>query len=130
MPVSDSGFVYINDYPVPYPDYDSGLQTVSTLVDGGRMADGVFRGKKVGRDQQKIELKWNRLSPDIWYELLQIWDKNFVFTLRFYSMTADGWVSRRFYVGDRSGQPFLVNPATGRPKYWKNCKANVIDTGE
>lgn len=125
-----NGFVYINDVAFPYPDKDSGLQTVSTLVDSARTADGVMRGEKIGRDQGKIEMTWNVLTPEEWARMLRIFDANFTFTIRYISMVTNNWITRTFYVGDRSARPFLIDPATNRPKYYTNCKANVIDVGD
>ena len=80
-----NGFIYINDVAFPYPDKDSGLQTVSTLVNGARTADGVMRGEKIGRDQSKIELTWNVLTPEVWSNMLKLFE-NFYFTIRYIDM--------------------------------------------
>lgn len=124
-----NGFIYINDIAFPYPDKDSGLQTVSTLVNSARMADGVLRGEKIGRDQSKIELTWNVLTPEVWSNMLKQFD-DFTFKVRYIDMVTNDWVTRTFYVGDRSARPFLIDPDTNRPKYYVQCKANIIDTGE
>jgi hypothetical protein len=113
----------------PYPDKDSGLQTIATIVDSARTADGVVRGERVGRDQSKIELTWNVLTPEMWSRMLQQF-ANFYFTIRYIDMVTNDWTTRKFYVGDRSAQPFLIDPDTNRPKYYVQCKANVIDVGE
>ena len=73
-----NGFIYINEMAFPYPDKDSGLQTIATLVSSSRTADGVLRGEKIGRDQSKIELTWNVLTPEIWSSMLRQFD-NFTF---------------------------------------------------
>ena len=124
-----NGFIYINEMPFPYPDKDSGLQTIATLVNSARTADGVMRGEKIGRDQSKIELTWNVLTPEVWSAMLAQFD-NFYFTCRYIDMRTNDWTTRQFYVGDRSARPFLVDPITNKPKYWVQCKANVVDVGE
>lgn len=124
-----NGFIYIMNTAFPYPSKESGLQTILTTVDSARTADGVMRAKKIGRDQGKIELTWNVLTPETWSAMLKIFDKNFTFPIRYFHMMEDAWVTRTFYVGDRSARPFLVDKNTGRPKYWLDCKANVVDTG-
>lgn len=124
-----NGFIYINDIAFPYPDKDSGLQTIATLVNSARTADGVLRGEKVGRDQSKIELTWNVLTPEVWSSMLQQFN-NFTFTVRYIDMVTNDWATRTFYVGDRSARPFLIDPETNRPKYYVQCKANIVDTGE
>ena len=125
-----NGFVYINDVEFPYPSHESGLQTTVTTVDSARMADGVLRAKKIGRDQSKVELTWAALTAEQWSEMLKIFKDNFYFNIRYFDMVENDWITRRFYVGDRSAQPFMVDKNTGRPRYWINCQANVIDTGE
>lgn len=125
-----NGFVYINEVEFPYPSNESGLQTTITTVDSARMADGVLRAKKIGRDQSKVELTWAALTPEVWSRMLKIFDENFYFNIRYFDMVQNDWITRRFYVGDRSAQPFMVDKNTGRPRYWLNCQANVIDTGE
>lgn len=127
--MADLGFIYINDVPFPYPSKDSGLQTVVTLVNSARTADGVLRGEKIGRDQSKVELTWAILTPDQWSQMLQIFDQNFTFTIRYMDMVSNNWKTRTFYVGDRKAQPYMVDPTTNRPMFYKNCVANVIDTG-
>ena len=125
-----NGFVYINDVEFPYPSHESGLQYSITTVDSARMADGVLRAKKIGRDQSKVELTWAALTAEQWSKMLKIFKDNFYFNIRYFDMVENDWITRRFYVGDRSAQPFMVDKNTGRPRYWLNCQANVIDTGE
>lgn len=124
------GFVYINDVAFPYPSSESGLQHRITTVDNARMANGVLKTKKVGRDQAKVELQWRVLSPEKWSEMLKIFDENFTFRIRYFDMMANDWVTRVFYVGDRTARPYMVDSDTGRPRFWLDCQANVIDTGE
>lgn len=125
-----NGFVYINDVEFPYPSHESGLQHTITTVDSARMADGVLRAKKIGRDQSKVELTWAALTAEQWSSMLKIFRDNFYFNIRYFDMVENDWITRRFYVGDRTAQPFMVDKKTGRPRYWLNCQANVIDTGE
>ncbi len=123
------GFIYINDIAFPYPDKESGLQTISTLVNSARTADGVMRGEKIGRDQSKIELTWNVLTPEQWSSMLKQFD-NFFFPIKYIDMVTNDWVTRKFYVGDRSARPYMIDPVTNKPKFYVQCKANVIDVGE
>lgn len=115
---------------LPYPKYESGLQQISTIVDSARTADGIVRGVKVGKDQSKVNLTWAKLSPAEWSTILTFFDNNFKFKCRYIDMVSNSWVTRIFYVGDRQAQPFLVDKTTNRPKWYLNCQANVIDTGE
>lgn len=125
-----NGFIYVNAMPFPYPDKESGLQTAVTLVDAGRNAEGVMTGEVVGNPQRKIELSWSALTPEVWSEILQTFERSFVCIVSYFDMVKNDWTTRRMYVNDRSATPYLVDKETGRPKYWRNCKLNLIDTGE
>lgn len=122
------GFIYVNNVAFPYPDADSGLQTISTLVNSARTADGVMRGEKVGRDLAKVELAWRILPAQQWSQMLQLFD-NFYVDVKYVDMVTNDWKIRKFYVGDRSARPFMIDPATNKPKYYTDCKANVVDVG-
>lgn len=124
----DNAFIYINNIKFPYPSRDSGLQTVSTFVDSARTADGVMRGERIGRDVSKIELQWSALKPDVWAKMLREFEK-FIFTVKYIDMVKNDWVTRTFYVGDRTAQPFLIDKTTNKPTWYLNCKANIIDVG-
>ena len=76
--MASQGFVRIGTILVPYPDYESGMQTVTTLVDGGRNQYGVFIGQRIGRDQSKIEMQWTRMDIATWTDILQAFDASFV----------------------------------------------------
>ena len=76
-----NGFVYINGEEFPYPSHESGLQTTVTTVDSARMADGVLRAKKIGRDQSKVELVWSALTAEQWSSMLKIFKDNFYFNI-------------------------------------------------
>lgn len=127
--VMANGFIYINGIAFPYPSKSSGLQQVSTIVDSARTADGVMRGERIGRDMGKIELTWSVLTPEVWSRMLQEFEK-FTFSVRYIDMVTNDWVTRKFYVGDRTAQPFMVDLITNKPKYYLDCKANIIDVGE
>lgn len=88
-----------------------------------------MRGERIGRDMGKIELTWNVLTPETWSRMLQAFS-NFTFDVQYIDMVTNNWTSRKFYVGDRSARPYMVDPKTNRPKYYVQCKANIIDVGE
>lgn len=124
----DTGYIYINGTPLPYPSKDSGLQTVSTMVESARTADGVMRGERVGRDLTKIELTWNVLMPGEWANILRLL-QNFKLTVQYFDMVLNAWTVKSFYCSDRSARPYMVDKNTGRPKYYLNCSVNLIDIG-
>ena len=126
--MASQGFVRIGTILVPYPDYESGLQTTTTLVDGSRNQYGVFIGQRIGRDQSKIELQWTRMDIAMWTAILQAFDASFVLPVQYYDMSKGGVLVRKMYVNDRTAQPdgFLADGMSWAGA--RNCKLNVIDT--
>ena len=126
--MASQGFVRIGTILVPYPDYESGLQTTTTLVDGSNQY-GVFIGQRIGRDQSKIELQWTRMDIAMWTAILQAFDASFVLPVQYYDMAKGAVVVRKMYVNDRTAQPdgFLADGMSWAGA--RNCKLNLIDTG-
>lgn len=127
--MANNGFIYVNGVAFPYPSRESGLQKIATIVDSARNANGIVVSERLGRDQGKLELKWAALTPEQWSSMLQVLS-NFEVTLRYVHMLTNDWVTRKFYVGDRDAQPFMIDPVTNKPRYYINCVANLIDTGK
>lgn len=125
-----NGFIVVEGIKFPYPNIDSGLQTQVTMVDGGRNLSGVFIGRRVGRDQSKIELEWYSMEAQLWASLLQIFEKQFVARVEYYDMVAGKVIMRKMYVSDRSARPGRCDPLTGAWLYAKDCKLSLVDTGE
>ena len=114
---------------IPNPDQNSAKNIIETLVNSGRNADAVVVAQKIGRDQEKTEMSWNYLPKEDWEKMLRFWDTNFFFNFTYYSPVAGTKITRKFYVGDRTYQPYDID-ANGNPIAYKECKLNVIDTGE
>ena len=114
---------------LPNPSTESGRGTIATLVNSGRNANAVVTAQKIGRDQDKAELSWPYMNKADWEEILAFFDSNFFFNFTYYSPVAGSKITRKFYVGDRTYQPFAVD-SNGEPMAYKDCKLNVIDTGE
>lgn len=114
---------------IPNPDNPSAKNLISTLVNSARNANAIVTAQKIGRDQEKTEMSWNFLTKDEWEELLRFWDQNFFFNFTYYSRVEGVKITRKFYIGDREDMPFQVDDE-GIPIAYKDCKANVIDTGE
>lgn len=117
---------------IPDPAVESGNITISTLVNGGRNADGKFVGQVIGNDKLKIELSWNVLTPEQFQALLSLFDKTqggkFVNTFTVYDPRTMTYRNIKMYVGDRSGRPLMVsNAGSGHPKYWTDVQANLIE---
>lgn len=114
---------------IPFAAYESGKQTIATMVDQARTADGIVRGSVIAR-ANKIELKWAVLSPEVWAEICQFFDKHFYFDATYWDMAANSFQTKTMYVGDRSAMPFKMDAVTGKPTYYLECQANIIGVGE
>ena len=114
---------------IPFAAYESGKQTIATMVDQARTADGIVRGSVIAK-ASKIELKWAVLTPETWAQICSFFNKHFYFNAYFWDMQKNAFTSKRMYVGDRSAQPFMMDATTGKPKYYLNCEANIIGIGE
>ena len=114
---------------IPFAAYESGKQTIATMVDQARTADGIVRGSVIAK-ASKIELKWAVLTPETWKEICDFFDKHFYFNATYYDMQTNSMQTKTMYVGDRSAQPFKMDSVTGKPLYYLNCEANIIGVGE
>lgn len=121
--------IYINGHVYPAPNVGLGF-TITTTVDAGRNANNVVVGQRVGRDNDKIDnLVWQFLEASTWSSILQEFETNFYAEIKFPDMVHNAWHTRVMYPGDRTAEPFTVDPETGLPTMYKNCKMNLVDTG-
>lgn len=114
---------------LPFAGYESGKQTIATMVDQARTADGIVRGAVIAK-ASKIELKWKVLSPEVWSEICSFFNNHFYFDATYLDMETNSYVTKKFYVGDRSAMPFIVDAESGIPTYYIDCQANIIGIGE
>lgn len=114
---------------LPNPDYDSAENLIATLVNSGRNTLAVVTAQKIGRDQEKTSMTWSYLSKKEWEEMLRFWDQNFFFNFTYYSRVEGRRITRKFYINDRKDKPYDIDQ-WGIPTAYKDCSANVIDTGE
>lgn len=118
----------INGYELP-PSKRGVSVVVTTVVDAGRDANGAVVGQRVGRDQYKIDgLEWSWLTAEQWESILSSL-KNFFVYVTFHDPVTNGKKTIKMYTGDRTGEPYWVN-SSGKPTHYRNCKFNLIDTGE
>jgi hypothetical protein len=114
---------------LPFVAYESGKQTVATMVDQARTADGIVRGAVIAK-ASKLELTWKVLSPAVWAQICTFFNNHFYFDATYLDMETNSFVTKKFYVGDRSAMPFIVDEDTGIPTYYLDCQANIIGVGE
>ena len=124
-----ASFIKINgrDYPCPR----RGLEMmVATIVDSARNANAVVVGQVVGREQQKLNnLEWAYLTAEQWSAILKEFS-NFYVTVSYPDMVNNTWTTRKMYPGDRTAEPFHLDPVTLLPIDYIYCKVNLIDCGE
>lgn len=122
-------FIRINGHSYPAPD--QGLEFIDiTSVNSSRNTNAVMVGQLVGRRQQKINnLVWHRLPAKVWAQILQEFD-GFYFMCTYPDMVHNRWTTRKMYPGDRSAKPNHIDPNTGLPDEYRDCKVNIIDVGE
>lgn len=121
-------YLKINGYELPPPK--RGVHPiVTTIVNAGRNANGAVIGQRVGRDQYKIDgLEWSWLTAEQWSEILSVLS-DFVVQVSFIDPVTNTEKTIKMYCGDRTGEPYWVDE-NGRPTHYKDCKVNLIDTGE
>lgn len=122
-------FIKINGNVYPTPT--RGLNMVaSTIVDSARNANAVVVGQVVGREQQKLDnLYWGHLDAATWSSILREFN-NFYVTVTYPDMVNNAWTTRKMYPGDRTATPYRLDPNTGLPSEYINCKVNLIDCGD
>lgn len=121
-------YIAINGYELP-PCKRGVSVIVTTVVDSGRDANGAVVGQRVGRDQYKIDgLEWAWLSAEQWESILNAM-KDFFFYVTFKDPVSNGSKTVKMYCGDRTAEPYWVDD-NDNPTFYRNCKVNLIDTGE
>lgn len=124
-----SSFIKINGNAYPTPRRGLNMMA-ATIVNSARNANAVVVGQVVGREQQKLDnLEWGYLTAEQWSAILKEF-KNFYVTVTYPDMVNNTWTTRKMYPGDRTATPFHLDPDTGLPKDYINCKVNLIDCGE
>lgn len=123
-----NAIITINGKEFPAPD--RGLNfVVATNVSEGKNALGEFVGQRVGRDQYKIDnLQWFTLDAATWSAILKEFAQ-FVVVAKIPDMVNNRWLTIRMYPGNRSADPQEINPVTGLPSRYANCKVNLVDCG-
>lgn len=121
-------YLSINGYELPPPKRGVSV-VVSTIVNSGRDANGAVVGQRIGRDQYKIDgLEWPWLTASQWASILNAMRK-FFFFVTFIDPVSNSPRTVKMYCGDRSAEPYWVD-GNEHPTHFRNCKVNLVDTGE
>ena len=124
-----AAIITINGKEFPAPARGMEL-IISTVVNSGRNANGEVIGQVIGRNQYKANnLVWPYLDAKTWADMLAEFD-NFFVVAKIPDMRRNGWLTVKMYPGDRSAEPYYVDPVTKLPTHYINCKVNIIDCGE
>ncbi|MEG0473156.1 MAG: hypothetical protein RR588_12555 [Solibacillus sp.] len=116
---------------IPMPTTDNALFESVRLVDAARNADGVVVGQQIGRTVDKQSMGWSVIKPELWWEINRFVENNgMFFWCKYFNHNLGMWQTKRFYCGDPSCTPFMVDNDTGIPKYYKDAKFNVIAVGD
>ena len=121
-------YLALNGYELPSPK--RGVEPlVTTIVDAGRDANGVVVGQRIGRDQYKLNnLEWSWMDAETWSRILSILSNFFVY-VTFPDPVTNELITLKMYPGDRSAEPYYLDDSS-KPTHYRNCRFNLIDTGE
>lgn len=117
-------------FAVPYPSIQSTAFEAEQFVDDLRNANGELITTMIGRRQNKQNLFWAVLDTDMWWEMQQFIENNgMFFYCRYFDFNIGVWRTRQFYAGPTTCQPYMVDAATHKPRFMRDCQMNVIDRG-
>lgn len=117
-------------FAVPYPSIESTAFEAEQFVDSLRNANGELVTTMIGRRQDKQNMFWTVLDTDVWWEMNRFVRDNGMFIYcRYFNFNYGEWYTRRFYIGPTTAQPYMVDEATHKPRFMRDCQMNVIDRG-
>lgn len=118
-------------FALPAPIEGSSGVSISTLVDGGRSANGTFIGQVVGADKYKIECQFDFASDEEVRRLFALFDRrqggSFTRTFRVYDAALGRFATKTMYVGDRTARPLRIHPETFAPALWREVKFSLVE---
>lgn len=130
----DARFIYlgtskgVKSLAIPFPS--SGPFETSRNVDSARNIRGEVVAQKVGRSIDKQSMTFNVLPCDKWWEINNWIEQNgMFFWCHYFAHNYGVWRDRKFYCGNLTCEPYMVDAETGIPKFYHNCTVNVIDMG-
>lgn len=114
---------------------DSYKTTSSTLVNEGRNTSGLFIGTVVRSGVRKIEMSWKVISAVEYAVLATFFNTNFMFYAYYFDSDTGTWLTKHFYVGDRSvsavkNKQINTNTGTGGSlgvDYYENFKISLVE---
>jgi hypothetical protein len=125
-----ASLVTIAGTELPMPSSYVGL--TADLVDSGRNTEGYVVGAVIREDVAKVEMSWRFLTAKQWSDVMKLFNSNyggtFIQPVTFFNQTSAEFETRDMYVSDRtSSGAFKVDPETGMPLGWQDCKLSLIE---
>lgn len=103
--------------------------SVNMLTSSARNANGMIVRQKIGRTQYKIEnVEWLQLSPEQWESILEIINSGY-FDVTFLNPETNLPITIKMHCDEKTATPYYVG-ADDKPAFYRNCKINLIDSGE
>ena len=105
----------------PPSEYHWSLQDVSE-PDAGRTEDALMHKLRITQ-KVKLQLSWNNIKTEDASAILTAFNPEYI-TVEYLDPKAGGYLTKRFYVGDRSA-PMYNNTIYGG--VWSNVSFNIIE---
>ena len=103
--------------------------SVNMVTSSARNANNVLVKQKIGRTQYKLEnVEWAQLSPEQWEEILEIVNSGY-FNVTFMDPASNLPITIKMFCENKSAVPYYVDE-NNRPAFYRNCKIDLIDSGE
>lgn len=137
---ADPRFLYLGSTPstntqnyavaVPFPSEGKAAFETSRMIDSARNANGEIVGRQIGRSIDKQNMAWDVLPREKWWEMNRWFEQgHFTFYCHYFNHNLGCWQTKLFYLGDVKTSPFLVDPESGEPAFYRDAGFNVIDCG-
>jgi len=98
---------------------------VSDIVDSGRNANGVIVSDVVRYNVGKVYLEWNFLKPSKLSDILQLFNRTFVHTVKYLDCVTNTYVTKQMYVGNRNSGD--LKTSDGKIIGYADVKFNLIE---
>jgi hypothetical protein len=121
---------YLKFNDLDLPSVRKGITvSVSMITSSARNANGVLVRQKIGRTQYKLEnVEWPQLSPEEWESILEIINSGY-FDVTFMNPETNQPITIKMHCDEKTAVPYYVG-SDDRPAFYRNCKINLIDSGE
>ena len=122
--------IYLKFNDQELPSVRKGITvSVNMVTSSARNANNVLVKQKIGRTQYKLEnVEWAQLSPEQWEEILEIVNSGY-FNVTFMNPETNLPITIKMHCENKSAKPYYVD-ANDRPAFYRDCKIDLIDSGE